>query len=112
MSDVLLATSTFPDRETASRIAEQLVRERLAACANVAGEVRSVYWWQAKLEHSEETLVFFKTTRGRFAEFQERLWALHPYDVPEIICSTVSDGLPDYLQWVRENCTAAPEPQS
>ena len=107
MSDILLATSTFPDRATAVRIAEQLVAERLAACANVASDVSSIYWWQEKIERSEETLVFFKTTRASFAAFQGRLMSLHPYDVPEIICSSVADGLPAYLEWVRDSCSSA-----
>ena len=109
MSEVLLAISTFPDRETATRIAEQLVSERLAACANIGADVQSIYQWEGKVERAQETIVFFKTTRLRYAEFEERLKALHPYDVPEIICSSVTAGLPAYLEWVRE-CCANPIP--
>ncbi len=104
MSEVLLAISTFPDRATATRIAEQLVSERLAACANIGADVQSIYRWKGKIEHAQETLVFFKTTQLRYGEFEEKLKALHPYDVPEIICSSVTVGLPAYLDWVRESC--------
>ena len=106
MSDVLLVSSTFPDRETALRIAEQLVTEHLAACANVAGDVHSIYWWEGKLDRADETLVFFKTTTTQFASFQDRMKALHPYEVPEIISASVADGWPPYLEWVRQNCAA------
>ncbi|CAN5282089.1 divalent-cation tolerance protein CutA [soil metagenome] len=103
---VLLAISTFPDAATADRIAEQLVTARCAACANIiTAPVRSIYHWGGKLERGEETMVFFKTTTARFAEFQAKLKELHPYDVPEIVAFDTGRGLPAYLQWVHDSTT-------
>ncbi len=101
--ELLLALSTFPEIETALRIARQVVEENLAACANIVPAVESIYRWQGQLENAQETLVFFKTTAARYPAFQDRLKALHPYDVPEIICLRIADGLPEYLCWVSEN---------
>ena len=101
--ELLLALSTFPDIETARRIAQQLVTENLAACANIVPMVESIYRWQEKIENAQETLVFFKTTAARYAAFQDRLKSLHPYEVTEIICLRIADGLPGYLRWVSEN---------
>ena len=103
--ETLLACSTFPDIETARRIARQLVTENLAACANLIPAIESIYRWQEKIETTQETLVFFKTTATRYAAFQERLKSLHPYDVPEIICLRIEDGLPEYLHWVSAACS-------
>lgn len=102
-SEVLLVISTFPDAETAQRSARELVTETLAACANILPQVQSIYRWQGKVEDATETLVFFKTTKGRYAEFQTRLSELHPYDVPEIIAFSPTAGLPEYLRWVTES---------
>ena len=102
--DALLVMSTFPDAETARRIARELVTEHLAACANLLPAVQSIYRWEGKVEEATETMVFFKTTRARFAELQARLKAAHPYDVPEIIALPIGDGQPEYLRWVRESC--------
>ena len=103
MSDeVVLAFSTFPDLETARRIARELVTENFAACANVIPKIESIYRWQGKIEQGDETLVLFKTTAARFAAFEEKLKSLHPYDVPEIICTPIA-GWPPYLDWVRQN---------
>ena len=101
---ILLALSTFPDRETAQRISNQLVTEKFAACANILPAVESIYRWKEKIETGSETLVFFKVSEDRQLAFQERLRSLHPYEVPEIIFIPVSSGLPDYLRWVAENC--------
>jgi periplasmic divalent cation tolerance protein len=103
--ETLLACSTFPDIETARRITRQLVTENFAACANLIPAVESIYRWQDKIENANETLVFFKTTAARYAAFQEQLKSLHPYDVPEIICLSIADGLPEYLRWVSESCS-------
>jgi periplasmic divalent cation tolerance protein len=104
MSDeVVLAFSTFPDVESARRIARELVTESFAACANVIPKIESIYRWQGKIEQGDETLVLFKTTAARFAAFEEKLKSLHPYDVPEIICTPIASGWPHYLEWVREN---------
>ena len=105
--EILLAFSTFPDAETAQRVAEQLVRERLVACANILPSVQSIYEWQGKVEKTEETLVFLKTTSARWPDLQAKLKLLHPYDVPEIVAVPISDGLPEYLRWVSRNCSAA-----
>src|SRR6202140_4835281 len=105
MSDkVFLALSTFPDHETAQRIANQLVTEKFAVCANILPAVESIYRWKEKIESGNETLVFFKLSEGRQSAFQEKLRSLHPYEVPEIIFIPISSGLPEYLRWVADNC--------
>src|ERR1700746_2293252 len=101
---VLLALSTFPDAETARRIANQLVTEKFAACANILPSAESIYRWKGEIESGNETLVFFKLSEDRQSAFQEKLRALHPYEVPEIIFIQVAGGLPEYLRWVAESC--------
>ena len=102
--EVLLVLSTFPDAETARRIARQLVEEHCAACANILPGIESIYWWKEKVENAHETLVLFKTTADRYAALERTLKQLHPYEVPEIVALPVAHGLPGYLRWVSENC--------
>ena len=101
---IVLILSTFPDRETAHRISNQLVTEKFAACANILPAVESIYRWKDKIETGSEILVFFKLSEDRQSAFQEKLRSLHPYEVPEMIFVPVSSGLPKYLRWVVENC--------
>src|SRR5438132_1910806 len=100
----LLALSTFPDAEAARRISNQLVAEKLAACANILPSVESIYRWKGNVENANETLVLFKLREDRQSAFQEKLRSLHPYEVPEIIFVLVSTGLQEYLRWVADNC--------
>ena len=104
---ILLALSTFPDAEIARRISNELVSERFAACANILPSIESIYRWKKKIESGNETLVFFKISEEGQSAFQDKLRSLHPYDVPEIIFIPVTSGLPEYVQWVTENCGQA-----
>jgi periplasmic divalent cation tolerance protein len=106
-NEILLAFCTFPDPETARRIARELVEERLAACGNVLPQIHSVYRWQGKVESSDEALALFKLSASRYAEFEAKLRSLHPYEVPEIIACPIEQALPEYLGWVVDS--SAPE---
>jgi periplasmic divalent cation tolerance protein len=101
---ILLAISTFPDADTASRVAQTLVEEKFAACANLIPAVQSIYRWKEKIETAGEVIVFFKTIQDRQAAFEEKLRSLHPYEVPELIFVEIDSGSPDYLRWVSDNC--------
>ena len=100
----LLAFSTFPDAETARKIVRKIVQARLAACGNIVPQIESIYRWEGKLESSGEALALFKVATEHYREFEEKLNALHPYDVPEIICVKIEKGLPAYLRWVAQSC--------
>lgn len=105
-NECLLAFSTFPDLETARRVARQIVDEHLAACANILSSVESIYHWRGQVEESSETMVIFKLSSSGFAAFETKLQALHPYDIPEIIAAPVAAGLPAYLDWVTRESAA------
>jgi periplasmic divalent cation tolerance protein len=91
---------TCPDETIAGRIAEALVEERLAACVNLLPGITSIYRWDGQIQRDSEVLLLIKTGVGRVAALTDRLRALHPYEIPEIIAVPITEGLPDYLSWV------------
>lgn len=97
---VRLVLCTVPDREVGLRIARALVEDSLAACVNVVPGLHSVYRWQDAVESADEALLLVKTTQDRLDALRERLVALHPYELPEVIAVDVAAGLPAYLDWV------------
>ena len=99
-SAFLLVFTTFPDAAQAREAARVLVREQLAACANLLPGVTSLYVWQGEHHESEEVLVLLKTRREVYPALETRLRAIHPYEVPEIVAIELASGLPAYLQWV------------
>jgi len=93
--------TALPDESAARRLAAAVVGERLAACVQVVGPVRSTYRWEGRVQEAEEWLCLIKTTTARVPDLIPRLRALHPYEVPEIIALPIIDGDPDYLRWVE-----------
>ena len=98
----LVCLCTCPDPDTARRIADVLVEERLAACVSVLPGLRSVYRWQGAVEHADEVLLLIKTVRARLEPLSTRIAALHPHELPEVIAVEASGGLSAYLDWVAE----------
>jgi periplasmic divalent cation tolerance protein len=104
-TDALLVLCTCPDAETAQRIAQQLVANRLAACVNLLPGLTSVYRWDDAVQTADETLLLVKTGRGCYAALEETVRAMHPYELPEILALPVEQGLKGYLDWIRQ-CTS------
>mgnify|MGYP001043922135 FL=1 len=99
---VVLVFCNAPDAETARDIARRLVEDGVAACVNVGAPVLSIYRWKGEVESADEIPLFIKTTAARQRAVQETIARLHPYEVPEIIAVPVTEGLPAYLDWVRQ----------
>ena len=100
MTDVRVVLVTCPHAEAAARLARTLVEERLAACGNVLPGLRSIYRWEGEVLDESEVLLVLKTTTARFPALRERVLALHPYQVPEVISLAVEAGHAPYLEWV------------
>jgi len=96
----LLVITNCPDRETAERIAHDLVERRLAACVNILAGCRSIYRWQGQTESADEVPMLIKTTPAAYPALESAIQALHPYSVPEIVALPIERGLPAYLAWV------------
>ncbi|HXQ22576.1 MAG TPA: divalent-cation tolerance protein CutA [Candidatus Acidoferrales bacterium] len=88
--------------EEAERIATALVTERLAACVNIVGPIRSIYRWNDQVQHDAELLLIIKTRAALFAALDVRVRALHSYATPEIIALPITAGAAAYVDWLHE----------
>ena len=100
--DYIMVFVTAPDEKTAAGIARTIVEERLAACANIVKDIRSIYRWQGKVEDEPEVLMIAKTRKGLFEALENRVRDMHPYEVPEIISAEVTQGSKPYLEWLSD----------
>jgi periplasmic divalent cation tolerance protein len=99
-TDAIVVLVTAPSAEKAAELARAAVEERLAACGNVVPAVRSIYRWEGKVQDDAEALLVLKSTRARFEALRERIVALHPYAVPEVIAIPMVAGSAPYLDWI------------
>ena len=101
--DFVVVLVTAGDAGEAARIGRTLVEERLAACANVVGPIRSVYRWQGAVEEAAEHLLLVKARADDLPALEARVRALHSYQVPEVLALPVAAGSAAYLAWLAES---------
>lgn len=98
--DVRLIYVTAPGQGEALKLAQALVGERLAACANVLGPMISIYWWDDKLNQDAEVALVFKTRADLVEALTARVRELHPYECPCVVALTINGGNPGFLSWI------------
>lgn len=101
-----VVTTTFEDREQAEQMARELVERRMAACVQLT-PITSFYRWKGEIERAEEVLLTAKTTAARAQEILSFIAQRHPYEVPEILVTSVLAGHAPYLQWIDEETASA-----
>jgi len=102
MADEIVVLVTASDKQEAQMLGREVVKQRLAACANIVEGVQSLFWWQGAIADENEALMLLKSTRERFPRLVERLKTLHSYETPEIIAIPIMAGSEEYLAWLRE----------
>ncbi|GMN02520.1 divalent-cation tolerance protein CutA [Erythrobacter sp. MTPC3] len=90
----------FPDRESARAISGKLLDQKLIACANLIGEIESIFEWEGARSSDTEIGVLFKTSGDRLEDLVSVLGKLHPYDTPAIFGWPCGGTHPDTLEWL------------
>ncbi|MCA0201244.1 MAG: divalent-cation tolerance protein CutA [Proteobacteria bacterium] len=91
---------TASSKDEALQIGRVLVKERLAACANILEGMHSIYRWQGAVEEAQETVLILKTRTQLAGKAIARVAALHSYDVPCAVTYDMTNGLAAYLDWI------------
>lgn len=108
VSQARIVLCTAGAETQAQSIARQLVDERLAACVNIVGPIRSVYRWRDAVEDESEFLLLIKTRASLLGRVQRRVIELHSYEVPEVLALVPSGGSAAYLGWLLESTVSKP----
>lgn len=98
----MIVLVTVGSESEAETIAKTLLDERLAACVNVGGPLRSLYRWQGRTADDREWQLVIKTRASLFDSLAARVQTLHSYELPEIIGLPVSAGSPAYVRWLQD----------
>ena len=100
MEEAVLITTPASDKGVLEGIARTLLSRRLAACFQILGPIRSMYWWKGSLEETDEWLGVIKTRAGLYDEVEKVIRAGHPYEVPQIVCMRPERLGLDYHAWI------------
>ena len=101
---IKIIQTTIDSTKTAESISEILVENKLSPCVQIIPNIKSVYQWKDKIEHSSEILLLIKTIPENVQKCKNIILKHHNYDTPELI---VMDGYileDDYQAWFIEYC--------
>ncbi|CAK7347229.1 unnamed protein product [Dovyalis caffra] len=94
---------TVPNREAGKKLANSIVKEKLAACVNIVPGIESVYQWQGEIQSDAEELLIIKTRQSLLEALTEHIKANHEYEVPEVISLPITGGSIPYLKWLKDS---------
>ena len=97
---VLITAKDFTEAE---KVARSLLENKVAACINISQDIRSLFWWEGKVDESREVLMIVKSKKKHFKKLMSLVKSLHSYMVPEIIALPIINGSKDYLNWLNES---------
>lgn len=94
---------TVPTKKSARTLASLAIKNRLAACVNILGPIRSVYEWKGALRTTKEYALSCKTTAKQAPKLQKLLADAHEYECPCIVTIDIVGGHSPYLSWIKES---------
>lgn len=98
---LIIVLTIYSDKKSAKSAAQGLIKNNLAACANIIRIESSIYKWKGELKEEGEYLLIIKTKSTNYKKIEKAILASHPYEVPEIIAIPVCDGYAPYLEWAE-----------
>lgn len=101
MSDTkyVMVMTTCANDEQATRIANALVEQKLAACVQ-ASHITSTYRWKGAVETEPEIRLLIKAQGSDYEAIAALIAAMHSYENPEVVAIPVMAGAPLYLGWI------------
>ena len=99
---LVLIISTYPNKKSILKIANELVKTKIIACVNIS-KIDSVYSWNGKIQNSSEYIAIFKTIAKNKTKLKKKITETHPYDIPEIVEIDVTSINKSYLNWLIES---------
>ena len=99
----IIVLITAGNKKEADKIARALVKSKLAACVNIVDNLRSIFWWQGRLDQAKEVLLVVKSRKEKFNKIAKLVKSIHSYEVPEIIAIPIASGFKSYLSWINDS---------
>ncbi|WBY00485.1 divalent-cation tolerance protein CutA [Ramlibacter tataouinensis] len=104
---ILSLTTTVGSADDGRRLAQALVKRRLAACVQVEEGLQSHYRWQGRLCAEAEVRLTVKSLPSLLPQLQAFFAESHPYELPQLLWQ-VMQASPAYAGWVRQEVGSAP----
>ena len=97
--DLVIILTTEINSVIGDSLAEEILKLKLAACVSIR-DVKSYFFWEGKLEKTNEAQLLIKTREELLDELIKTINQLHSYKNPEILHWKVSASS-CYKEWVE-----------
>ena len=103
MRDAIVVFVTTSSKKEAQKIANALVKQKLAACVQILPQMESIYVWDKKTCRDKEFLLIIKSQKKLFSQLEKAILKLHSYKVPQMVALPIIQGHRPYLQWLKNS---------
>ncbi len=103
MHDPIIILTTASSNKEAEIIGSKLIDKKLTACVNIIPNIKSIYYWEGKINKDSEYLLIIKTVKRAEKDVFENIRKLHSYDTPEMISIPITGGEKSYLNWLSKS---------
>ena len=95
---------TTSSTDEARKIGTRLLEMRLVACVNIIAAMHAMFWWKDSISEAKETILLAKSTKNNVTLITQVVQEMHSYDTPCIVSSDITDGSPEFIQWIQDQC--------
>ncbi|MEU0374689.1 divalent-cation tolerance protein CutA [Streptomyces sp. NPDC006283] len=103
MTDYVQVSTAIETREQAVQLAQSVVKERLAAGAQIIGPETSLFWRLGEFGTGEEWQLLLSTHTDRYPALEAHLLKHHPWETPQVQAVPIVAGSPGCLNWLSQN---------
>ena len=104
MSDYKLFYMTCKNKVEANKIAYDLVKKDLVACANILPSFKSYFKWdKKKITITKENVLIGKTVKKNMNKIIVHIKKISSYECPCIVFIDIKNGNKDFLSWIKNS---------
>ena len=104
MSNYKLFYMTCKNKIEANKIALDLVKKDLVACANIIPSVKSYFKWnKKKVNIAKENILIGKTVKKNINKIITHVKKISSYECPCIVFVDINNGNKDFLSWIKSS---------
>ena len=92
---------TIKDEDEGLFIAQKVVEKRLAACANLYPNIKSVFIYQNQIQTQKEAVLLLKSTVQAYDKLERFIIEIHSYDDPCVLKLPIEGGAADFMSWIK-----------
>ncbi len=95
---------TCKNKIEANKIALDLVKKDLVACANIIPGVKSYFKWnKKKVNIAKENILIGKTVKKNMNKIITHVKKISSYECPCVVFLDIKNGNKDFLSWIKSS---------